>query len=226
MRMTLSERARSRRIWRRKFNYALYIPAEMQELRHVLESGGAAAFKAELTRLARLGSANAAAILAFLELRGAISGQPDVARALELCVSVASNHNAYVDYVQAWVHWLRNEHESAVACLRRSGARLFPPAALDLARFVWHGWGIESADRRVAMELLQHASALGHRASLLMHCAFCISGALGPLRLITGYVLYPIALARYACALWFDPFSERVFLVDLKARRGVFKAPV
>lgn len=216
--------ATSRRIWQRRLNYALYVPPEMKEMRNLLETGGPSAFKAELARLAQLGSANAAAMLAFLELRGEMSGHSDSARALQLCVSVASHRNAYVGYVQAWAHWLQDEHKSAMDCLRQSAVQLFPPAALDLARFVWHGWGIANPDTRVAVQLLRHADALGHRASLLMRCAFYISGALGTVRRIAGCVLYPIALARYAIALWSNPFSERVFLIDLKARRSVFKA--
>lgn len=213
----------SGRIWKHRLNYALHIPEELRALRLVLDIEGRSAFIAQIQRLAQLDSANAAALLAYLNLRGEISGQPDLVRALQLCRDAGRHHNAYVQYVEAWVHWELKDYRSAMDRLRQSGAQLFPPAALDLSRYVWHGWGIAEPDKRIAMQLLRHADALGHAASLLVRSTFYRSGQLGVARRILGYFLYPVALMRYGLELRFNPFSARVFLVDLRVKRSVFK---
>lgn len=213
------------RAWKHHLNYPLFVPENGWAVLSILDTAGSTAFVEEVKRLASLGSPWASAVLGYLHLRSAVDGTRNLKAAMDACCSPAAAGHAYAQYVLAWALLLDGQPSAAVDSLQRSGVQLFSPAMLDLARFVWHGWGVEP-DPRIAVEMLSHASALKHFSALLFKCAFLRTGKLGVVRQLIGYSLTPLALVRYMIALRFDPFGPSTFFFDPNARRPLFRIPV
>ena len=211
------------RIWKSRLNYPIFIPKELSALKTILDEHGREAFATELQRHARLGSVDAVAIQAYIQLRGAFGGLADAVEAVRLC-SATSRTSEYLDYVWAWAYASQTDYANALKCLQRSGQKLFPPAALDLALFVWQGWGVKEPDPKVALWFVGHAAALGHYFAPVLRSAFYRSGRLGIARKIISYLLYPLVLLRYGIAMGLNPFDARVFTINLRARRPLFSS--
>lgn len=196
---------------------------ELEREKDILDRHGTTQFIAEIERRSQLGSASATAILAYLHLTGAMSGQRDCARAIQLCESVAATGNSYAEYVRGWAHACTGDYARAMDGMRRAGVSMFAPAAIDLAWFVWQGWGVQEPDPKVALQLLDHASALRHCYAPVMKCAFFRSGRMGTLRKILGHLLYPFALLWLMIGLRCDIYSEKAFRFDMRAAKTFFK---
>jgi hypothetical protein len=112
----------------------------------------------------------------------------------------------------------------ALSAMKRAGIGLrFAPAALDLAKFAWAGFGLKEPDPIVAVQMLGVIRKLHHKATMLIRVAFYRSGRLGWLYQLGGWLLLPCAAGLYYIALCRDPFSAEVFIFDDKAKCPLFR---
>lgn len=219
----VSAAADSRRAWRVRVNYPLYLPAELTGAKSILIREGRGAFISDLSRLADSGVASAAAVLAVLGLYGDLSGSKDPARALARCERFADSGDEYVSFVMGWAYVASGDHVNGLRCMSIAAERLFPPAALGLASFAWKGIGLEGARSDAALRFLDGAKAVGHAFEPVMRSAFFLSGRLGKMRRLLGMAMYPVALSAFAVATQRDVFSSRVFHINLVAKKTMLR---
>lgn len=217
----------ARRVLKTVLNYPVFVPNLGADITRFLVDGRLDRFIAELDRLAALGSAPASSLLGYLYLRGAFEGGENPIRAQELCTKPAQQGDAYAQYVMAWICRAKGEEAEAMNWLRRSvNAGLFPPAFVDIARFMIGGIGVASPDTRAALAVLWDAHRIGHRLALVY-----ISQALRrtskslPMR-VAGLLLYPIAIARASLFARRWPLSDRAFVHSASLTRPLFKAKI
>jgi TPR repeat protein len=144
-------------------------------------------------------------------------GKRDTSRAIELCKSHAHAGDSYAQFDLAWALIYHGETNLAYEAMKKAMLSGFPPATLDFAVFVWHGWGTKERYLRLALRALRRADQAGHKAALEWRCFFYKSGQVGFVRRVFGYLLAPIARLRYILALWRDPFSCRIFMFQTRA---------
>ena len=211
------------RIWVRYLRRPVYVPEEGRSLVNILELKGPEPFLTEIERLANLGSQWACSLLGYIAISGDRNGTVDTRRARQLVMSAAKGGYAYAQYVLAWTLLIDGDRTGALENMKRAGVQLFPPAALDLALFVWIGVGIERPEPQAAVRLLSHANALDHANTLQLRCVFYRSGKLGVTHRAMGFVLSPYAWIRYAVALAYDPFRAEVLSFSPDGSGAVFR---
>ena len=215
LRIGTSEAAK---LWRRSGGAVpLHIPAEGLQIFGSPSKSNLFDVKAELERLASLGSAWAAAALGWLYICKSRDGTRDPGRAIKLCRRPAAAGDSYASYVLAWALALANQGTEAVDMMKRAALAGFLPARLDLVTFVWNGWDPTRRNKRVAYDLLNHAQ--GHKAAMVWRCRLNRSGEFGLVRQVLGYALMPVALLRYAVAFWRNPFSSKVLVFQPRMTR-------
>lgn len=215
------------RVYRRVINYPFYMPDLGPAVTQLLVAGKLGLLVQELQRLGALGSRPAAAFLGFLHLKGAAGEPPNAERAEELCSSVARDGDAYAQYLMAWICRATGRDVEALNWLRKSGAKgLFPPAIVDVGRFIVGGIGIESPDTRAALAVLWDAHRLGHRMALVYIAQIFRRGGFGAMGRIFGMLLYPIAITRAILFARRWPLSERAFIILATMKRPLFRVPV
>ena len=198
-------------MWRRGGGaMPLYIPKQGRYIFSSRDAGGLVHVKAELERLSSLGSMWASSALGWLCICKGSDGTRDPQRAIELCRGPAATGDAYANYVLAWALALANQGAQAVEFMKRAALSGFLPAKLDLVTFIWNGRDPTHRNRRVAYDLLNHAER--HKASMVWRCKLNRSGEFGWTRQVLGYLLMPIALLRYAVAVWRNPLSCQVLV--------------
>jgi len=210
-RTSVTQMRSSSRLWAAYFNGPLYVPEEGRDVLQFLESGGPSRFTDELKRLSTLGSPWASAILGYIALMPGPERTRDTDRAIELCKGHAHGGDSYAQFVLAWALIYHGETNLAYETMKKAMLTGFPPATLDFAVFIWHGWGTQERYPRLALRALRRADQTGHKAAFEWRCFFYKSGQLGIARRLIGYVLAPIGRLRYILALSRDPFSCRVF---------------
>jgi hypothetical protein len=211
--------------WRGFLRSGIYVPSEAESHLSGFGLRGPEAFLGELERLAALGAPWACAVLGYQALLLAKDGTRDPQRAIQLCADAAVRGDAYAQYILAWAQLLAGDALGAAATLRKSALQLFPPAILDTVTLFWNGWGVaKSADSRI-LELIEQASIIGHRATLIWRCTIYRSGKLGTLRRLVGYGLRPVAKLAWKYSTWRAPFSARVFVFDARESGSIFLHP-
>jgi hypothetical protein len=192
--------------WRGFLRSGIYVPSEAESHLSGFGLRGPEAFLGELERLAALGAPWACAVLGHQALLLAKDRTRDPQRAIQLCADAA----------------VRGDALGAAATLRKSALQLFPPAILDTVTLFWNGWGVaKSADSSI-LELIEQASIIGHRATLIWRCTIYRSGKLGTLRRLVGYGLRPVAKLAWKYSTWRAPFSARVFVFDARESGSIF----
>jgi len=210
-----------REAWER-LNYPLFVPPDGSDLLAVLAKQGTEPFIADLGSRADLGINWAAAILGFLELKGAIDGRVRLDRAEQRCLPAARAGDSYAQYVLAWTLLEKQRPEEAFRWMNRAAtAGDFLPAWADLGCLVLSGAGVRHPDVARAIGLLWSAHKRGHKAALLFICDTYRRGRCGPVRRLVGYLIAPYAILRYYLSLRRRPFAQDVF-VSFKSRGRPF----
>ena len=171
-----------------------------------------------------LGSRWSSNVLAYMDISHGLGGKIDTRRARALTTPLATAGDAYAQYILAWTQLIDGDRQGALENMKRAGVQLFPPAALDLALYVWLGVGLDRPDPPAAVRLLSHASALGHANTLQTRCVFYRSGKFGIGYELLGYFLTPFAWMRYAFAALGDPFCAEVLEFSPDGRGSVFRS--
>jgi hypothetical protein len=87
---------------------------------------------------------------------------------------------------------------------------------MDLAKFVWYGWGT-ARDSVTAFALLEGPP----RGAIKAHCATDTrgteTGKVSFFRMLFGGLLLPLAALRYELAVRTDPFSSEVVIFQSTA---------
>src|SRR5579871_6322034 len=215
------ERAASDRL-----NHPLFVPSEGAAVVAVLAKQGREQFIVELTRQMELGAAWAAAILGFLDLKGAIDGRPRVDRAEQRCLAAARAGDSYAQYVLAWAVGEQKRPEEAYRWMNRAATEGdFLPAWTDLGRFALSGVGTRHPDLARGIGLWWGAHHRGHKLALMFICEIYREGKCGLLRRVGGYLMAPYALLRYYLAFRLRPFDQDVFLNILGRADPFFSSP-
>ncbi|HZF29527.1 MAG TPA: hypothetical protein VE907_10440 [Gammaproteobacteria bacterium] len=206
----------------RGLNYALFVPPQLASIRSALHRGEPSQMIAEASRLAALGSGDAKALLGYLELRAAVTGQSRYDRAEVLSQEAFRQGNAFGEYVLGWVRFEQGRPVDALAHLVASGKQMFLPAIVDVGRFMVSGIGVKEADPIAAEKMFLLAHRLGHRVALPYILRIYRRGKRGVWRRLLGFVALPFALARLGAYTWLQPFSEKAFVHAKDARRPLF----
>lgn len=219
-----ARRSIERAAWER-VNFPLFVPPAGADLLAVLAKLGAAQFIADLDSRANLGVTWASAILGFLELKGAISGQVRLDRAKERCLPAARAGDSYAQYVLAWSLLELKQPEEAFRWMNLAASEgNFLPAWADLGRFALGGVGLRHSDVARGVSLLWSAHRRGHRAPLLFICDTYRRGKCGRIRRLLAYFMLPYAIALYYVAVRREPFAQRVFVNPQLYDRPFFSA--
>jgi hypothetical protein len=205
-------RDRSARLWRAYVNVPVYVPKEARSVLSTLETDGPNRLLTELDRLSNLGSSWASAVLGLANLLPDTDGIRNPARAIELCRNHAQAGDPYALFVYSWALLYSGDHAGAIANMRKAAEAGFPPATLDFATYAWNSRPAHTRNPWESLKLLGLADRACHKASWVWRCTFYRSGRFGVARRILGYLLTPFARLQYLLALWFDPFSCRVFM--------------
>jgi hypothetical protein len=207
----------SRRLLFKHFNYPLYIPIPNRSILAVLAEQGVSGMTAELERLSSLGSAWASATLGYLSILPSASGSRDPQQAVELCSKAASDGDPYALFITAWARFLlTKDRVKAGETMLQASRMSFTPATLAMAFFLW-------PDTKAALRFVDAAARLGHKDAWSWRCAFSMTGRLGNIQRITGYVLMPFARLRYVVGVWRNPLSENVLVVTLTNQRPIYR---
>jgi len=212
------------RLWARHFAGPIYLPPEGRSILTHLRSNGPLAFLDVLQRFADIGSPWAAATLAYIHLYPSRGPRRNPERAISVCERTAQAGDAYSQFVLAWALRLSGRKSRAIAWMKSASVQQFPPAALDLTRFVWNGWGLTAADPWGAVRMLKYAKSLHHRGTLSLRCAYFKTGRLGWPWTLIGNCVAPIAVIRHGTGLLLDPFSAENLLFDPQADYALLKS--
>ena len=198
--------------WRLLY-FPLYIPERDPEVRELLLSGDIPELMRILERRASLGSGWAAALLAFLRLRGTPGESPDPELAESTCLAAARAGEPFAQYVLAWALWERGKYRSAIRWMKLAALRgQFLPAWVDIGRFLASVVATEGyADMPGAVESLWEAHRRGHFMALLFIADISRRGHLGFARRALSVLIYAYAAPRALLAMHCAPFSARVF---------------
>jgi hypothetical protein len=198
------------RHWLKCVRGIVYLPAAIDQ--HIAESKrkDPAALQAEFERLSLLGVPWACAILGYLALIRKSDGTRDVERAISLCTGAARAGDAYAQYILSWALYLKGDFHAAALAMRKSSRQLFPPAVLDSASFFW-STNASQSDYQGMLKLLRLSDHVGHAGTGTRRYAFYRSGRFGIVRMALGYLLLPLAAAKYFAAGSLFPFSATVF---------------
>jgi hypothetical protein len=207
-------RREAKAVRRKSIAFPLFIPDLGRGVVNILVCGsGPDVLAAELNRLSVLGSANAAALLTFLDCRGGVGRSEYAAAALERCSSAASAGNAYAQYVMSCVNRKIGKHQEAFRCLKSAMAGKFLPAFIDYARLGASGRGATSRHHKAALKILRAAHKLGHRLALVFIARSWLSGKAGWLERLAGLPLFLFAILRAAGYAARHPLSEKIFVL-------------
>jgi hypothetical protein len=216
----------NRRLWRKFFTGLLYFPDDKLYVLHLLETSGVRGFTSELDRLVALGSPWASATLGYIALVPEVGRARDTARARELCGRHAAAGDPYSQFVYSWALIYEGDHNRAIEYMERAMAARFPPAIVDLAKFVWFGWGTKERYRATALKLLRFAARVGHKGAPCYRYAWYKTGELGFIRMVIGWLLLPVAALRYEVTARADPFSCDVFVFQSTALGPLLKTVI
>jgi hypothetical protein len=202
--------------WRRYFRGGVYIPAVSRQQLGNLESRSPSDIRAELERLATLGSPWASALLAYESLLLRPDGTRDIDRAISLCKESASRGDAYAQYIMYWASLLKGDGREASQYLTASVGNLFPPAVLDSINLTW--LVRQKTDPSAVVRSIGRARDVGHYGALYWRYKLYATGKLGLWRIPVGYSCLPLGALLYTYGGWRYPFSARVFAFDATAK--------
>jgi hypothetical protein len=203
----------ARSVWK-AVNYPIYIPEQDRDIAALLVKCDAAELAEVLERRASLGSGRAAAILGYLELMGAFSGQSNPKATIACCTAPAKAGDSYAQYVLSWAYWETGNWADALHWMKRSASDpRFLPARVDLGRMLARmaASAGNAGHSRTAVKTLWDAHKRGHVGALAQICRIALGGHLGPLSRMLGIVLFPYAATRLLLGLQCDPFGIRTF---------------
>lgn len=216
-------RREAQQVFANVINYPLFVPELGRRVTHALIAGDLGSLCDELQNLSALGSRPASALLAYLHMKSVFNGAANLNQAEALCLEAARSGDPYSQYVLGWICRASGRDAEAVDWLRKAAAKgLFPPAIVDIARFLAGGVGIEAPELGAALAVLWDAHKLGHRTALV-YIAEQLRSSSNPVRKLLGIILYPIAVARATRFTNRYPLSDNIFVTSLTTKRPLFK---
>lgn len=198
------------RQWRKHVHGLIFIPAAAEKHITIANRSVPEKFQNELERLSMLGVPWACAILGYQALLLRPDGTRDIDRAISLCSGPAQKGDPYAQYILSWALRLNGDIAGAVKTLMNSTKKLFPPAILDSAYFLLQAQMSERQTKQLFF-FLTTAQNVGHAGAFARRLMFYRSGRFGVTRKVLGYLLFPLAAARYLAAAVLSPFSANVF---------------
>ena len=217
------DRREAKRLGSKVLYYPLFVPDLGEKAKELLVGGDLFGLSVELERLSRLGAKPAQALLAYLCLKGAPGVARDIKRAEALCSDAAAAGDPYAQYVRAWVCRITGREVEAMDWLRRASKALFPPAVVDVGRFMVGGIGVQAPDSKSALLVLWDAHRVGHRMALVFIANILSAGHRGIVGRVLGMLLYPFAIARAALYSRRYPTSECIFINSEVTSKGLFR---
>jgi len=193
--------------WRNGLNFPIYVPTEMKAIRSLLSVGAVSETCAELWRLATLGSDQAAAVLAFMSLRGIEWKGEDPNRILRRCQQAATNGDSYAQFVMGLNEKKLHNHSKEAEWLQLATMKEFGPALAE------SGILAASVARRpdLARIYFYRGVRARHIPSLIFFLSYCVRGTYGWCWRILGMAALPLAMIVMIFATRYFPYSLPVF---------------
>jgi TPR repeat protein len=205
------ESQQSARVLGYVLNFPLYDGECSPAARELLAVGNIAGAIAEWRRLADLGSGRARCVLAYLALKGTQSMPPDLEEARRLATSALSGERGYANYVLGCIALNEKQVASVAQYLGESYRAGFMPAATLLASLTLESRQLSEKAKSGAVNLLQLASAAGHRPAQVILCRSYLRGRVGLAKRFLGMCLFPFAMTRLVLSLKYRAFSVNSF---------------
>lgn len=205
------------------FNYPVFIPELGGNIKKFLLDGNVTGLISELRRLSSLGSKPAQALLAYFYMKQSSEPPSGTNMPEAMCVDAANAHDPYAQYVLAWIHRVNGEEIEAMKWMFKSAKALFPPAMVDVGRFMLGGVGVAKPDPSSALKVLWNAHQIGHRMAAVYAAKILCAGHRGLLGRALGVFLLPIAILRVALFCKRYPLSDCIFLNSEMLSKPLFR---
>jgi TPR repeat protein len=190
-------------------NYPLYIPPSCVEVLQLIAANRSSDAISVIERKAARGDNAAAALLGYLQLRGALSDADlDVVRGG--LTKAAEEGEPFGEFVMALALLGKKEPASA-HWMGRSANHLFPPAMAHLGRFMVLGVGFITPSRESAWTMYKLALKHGHVPSTTF-AADLLRTSAHPLVRFAGRLLYTLASLFTAIYFLARPFGQSSFI--------------
>ena len=196
-----------RSAWRHGLNFAIYVPADLVGIQSLLSVGAVSEACTEVQRLSMLGSDQAAALLAFMSLRGISWSGEEKDKILQRCRQAALQGNSYAQYVMALNERRQKNYGKEWEWLKMANAKEFGPSLAESGLLAARVIG--RAD--LARAFFARGIRVRHIPSLVFLLSFCIRGTYGIVGRTLGIIAFPIATATMAIGVRYFPFSLSVF---------------
>jgi hypothetical protein len=207
--------------WRNGLNFPIYVPEELTGISHLLSNGRVAETCSELRRLAALGSDHAAALLAYMCVRGISLTAGNHEGVLLRCQEAAARGNNYAQYVMAVTCRIRGDYKTEWGWLNMATKNNFGPALAEsgqLAAGAAHEYDIANLFFRRGMRT-------GHIPSLIYYLSWCYRGKYGIARRLSGALLFPLAAVLMQVIAWYAPYSLSIFVHVYGSNKQLYKDP-
>lgn len=186
-------------------NYPLYIPPSCADVAKLVESKQSQAAIELLQKKVQFRNGEAAALLAYIHLRGA-APREGFAAVFDRCKEAANAGEAYAEFVVAQVYQSADRYREALEWLQRSSEQQFPPAMSQMGRLMAEGKGFPRPDRKSAMRMYRLALKYHHVPTLILVSKNLMLSR-NPFAWLSGVLLAPIALLIAAICLRLAPFN-------------------
>lgn len=194
--------------WRNGLKYPIYVPKELAGIRLLLSEGRVSDACVELWRLNQLGSDQAAAVLAFMYLRGVSWTEVSDAEVTDACRRVALRGNSFAQFVMALRERNRKDYRKEWSWLKMANKHNFGASLGESARLA----GSIIGKPGLALPYFKRALHARHIPSMLYFVGYCVRGYYGWMARIFGLIALPVALLTVAITLRYFPFSEKGFI--------------
>ena len=191
-------------------NYPLYIPPSCTDVAALVESQQPQAAIEHLRKKTQLDNGEAAALLAYIHLRGA-APQEGFAAVFEKCRKAANAGEPYAEFVVALVHQFAGRYPEALDWLQRACNQQFSPALAQMGRLMAEGIGFPRPDRKSAMRMYRMALEYGHVPTLIL-VSKDLMRSRNPFAWLSGVLLTPVAVLVAAISLRLAPFKVTNFI--------------
>jgi len=194
----------------RGVNYPLYIPLSCQDVAELIESFQSVAAVELLWKKVQDRNHEAAALLAYIHLRGA-APKADFPAAYKECRVAAEAGEPYAEWVISQIKLAAGKYPESIKWLQRACDNLFPPALAQMGRLMTIGTGFPHPDRASALRMYRKALRFRHVPTLAL-VAKNLLGSRNPLVWSAGALLVPIAIVVGSISIQLAPFKLINFL--------------
>jgi hypothetical protein len=207
----------------KEVNYPVYVPASCSEAAILIATGKTGEAIALIERKTALGDPAAAALLGYLNLRGAIPDpQPELIN--HHLRRAADGGDPYAEFVLALSLRALNVPNAAARWMTKSACQVFPPAQAHLGRYMTHGIGFNEPNRKTALDMYVLALKHGHIPSLGFIADWLRTSRYVVVRAL-GHAMFPLVSMVVAIQIAIAPFDVRSFVHLHDGERPLFTKP-